>query len=173
MITEEGYYWVRLRDTSGALTAPVIRRVVIQPTTGIAFVEGPAGTLLSLDQYAFTDTKPIEPPKVGIEVKVVGYYMARYLSETTEELIHVVRDRDFAGRFLVQRVGHARYFSPDDFEVISGPLSMVVTRDVSRVELITDNGRAAVVYGRDAAVSLQDQGRTLKVFITEEQKPRE
>ena len=42
--------------------------------------------------------------------------------------------------------------------------------EVTRIEVITDNGREFVRHNcADVRVSLQDDGRTLKVFLTQEQ----
>ncbi len=42
--------------------------------------------------------------------------------------------------------------------------------EVTRIEVITDDGREFVRYGcSNVQVSLQDEGRTLKVFLKQEQ----
>lgn len=49
-------------------------------------------------------------------------------------------------------------------------LAYDAARNVNRIELVNDRGRAAVVnqgYARDVKVSFQDGGRTMKVFYTE------
>lgn len=40
---------------------------------------------------------------------------------------------------------------------------------VTRFEVIDQTGRAYVVYGVDVSMSIQDEGRTLKIFV----KPQE
>lgn len=39
-------------------------------------------------------------------------------------------------------------------------------KDVTRFEIIDDSGRALVRYGIKVELSLQDEARTLKVFLT-------
>lgn len=48
------------------------------------------------------------------------------------------------------------------------------TSKVTRVEVIDDNGRSYVKYGiADIEFSLQDDGRTLKLFLKVENKDNE
>lgn len=44
---------------------------------------------------------------------------------------------------------------------------MTKTNKVTRFEVIDETGRAYIRYSVDVKVSLQDDGRTLKVFVQE------